>query len=219
MMRFSRYGGNPNIGVFAAVNEDLAFIAADTDSEFVRAVESALGVETVLTTVAGSFVVGSLLVMNSNGALISGLSDQAEANRIDAKIPCHLMSGPNSAVGNNVLVNDRAALVSDFYSDDEVKVIQDALGVECVRGAIAGCSTVGTVCCVTNKGGVCHADATDEEVEFLNDLFKVEFQRTSVNHGTRVVGAGILANSKGALVGDETTPIEMGRIEEGLALY
>jgi translation initiation factor 6 len=33
------------------------------------------------------------------------------------------------------------------------------------------------------------------------------------------VGAGIVANSKGALVGDETTPIEMGRIEDGLVLY
>lgn len=219
MMRFSRYGGNPNIGVFAAVNEDLAFIAADTDSEFVRAVESALGVETVLTTVAGSFVVGSLLVMNSNGAVVSGLSDQAEVDRIDAKIPCTLLQSANSAAGNNILVNDNAALVSEVYTEEEVAVIQDALGVECVRGSIAGCTTVGTICCVTNKGGVCSTDATDDEVEFLQDLFKVEFQRTSVNHGVRYVGAGILANSKGALVGDETTPIEMGRIEEGLALY
>ena len=29
MMRFSRHSGNPNIGVFAAVNESLAFTSAD----------------------------------------------------------------------------------------------------------------------------------------------------------------------------------------------
>ena len=32
-------------------------------------------------------------------------------------------------------------------------------------------------------------------------------------------GSGVIANSKGALVGDATTPIEMGRIEDGLVLY
>ena len=34
-----------------------------------------------------------------------------------------------------------------------------------------------------------------------------------------MVGAGLVANSKGAVVGDETTPIEMGKIEDGLLLY
>jgi translation initiation factor 6 len=47
----------------------------------------------------------------------------------------------------------------------------------------------------------------------------VEAKKGSVNHGSKHVGAGILCNSKGALVGDETTPIEMGKIEDGLALY
>lgn len=66
---------------------------------------------------------------------------------------------------------------------------------------------------------MCHADASDEEVGLIGDVLKVEVNRTTVNHGSRVVGAGIIANSKGAVIGDETTPIEMGKIEEGLALY
>jgi translation initiation factor 6 len=40
-----------------------------------------------------------------------------------------------------------------------------------------------------------------------------------VNHGSKYVGSGVIANSKGALVGDATTPIEMGRLEDGLVLY
>lgn len=56
-------------------------------------------------------------------------------------------------------------------------------------------------------------------MELIMDVLKVEAIRSTVNHGARMVGAGILANSKGALIGDDTTPIEMGKIEEGLALY
>lgn len=219
MMRLSRYGGNPNIGVYAAANESIAFVAGDASPEFLRDLEEALGVKTQMTTVAGSFVVGSLLAMNSNGAVVSGLADGREMETISEFVPCVAIDDPLNAAGNNILANDSGALVNPNYSDDMVRLISDALGVEAVRASIAGYDTVGAVCKVTNKGCVCHADATDEEVALIQDVLKVEAVRTSVNHGSRVVGAGILANSKGALVGDDTTPIEMGKIEDGLVLY
>jgi len=219
MMRYSRYGGSPNIGVFTAVNESVAFIAGDAAPEFVKDVEEALQVKTQLMTVAGSFVIGSLVVMNSNGAVVSGLSDPREVSIIEEYLPCTPIDDPLNAAGNNILANDHGAIINPEYSDEMVKVISDALGVECVRSTIAGVSTVGSVCRATNKGCVCHAEASDEDVQLINDVLKVEAIRTSVNHGARALGAGILANSKGALIGDDTTPIEMGKIEEGLALY
>ncbi len=218
-MRYSRYAGSPNIGVFAAANESFAIIAGDAAPEFVKDLEEALQVKTRMMTVAGSFVIGSLVVMNSNGAVVSGLADSREVELIEEFLPCALLDDTLNAAGNNILANDNGAIVNPEYTDEMVGVIADALGVECVRSSIAGINTVGSICKVTNKGCVCHADATDDDVGLLNDVLKVEAIRTTVNHGARMVGAGILANSKGALIGDETTPIEMGKIEEGLALY
>ncbi len=219
MMRFSRYAGNPNIGVFAVANESVSFIAGDADPLFVKDVEEALQVETHLTTVAGSFVVGSLVVMNSNGAVVSGLSEESELSRIGKILPVTALDDPLNAAGNNILANDNGALVNPDYSKDVIKAISDALGVECVPASIAGINTVGSICKVSNKGCVCHADASEEDLATIKDVLKVEAQKTSVNHGSRMVGAGILANSKGALIGDITTPIEMGKIEDGLNLY
>ena len=62
-------------------------------------------------------------------------------------------------------------------------------------------------------------DASEEEMDLISEVLKVEPYKTTVNHGSRVLGAGTVANSRGVLVGDVTTPIEMGKIEEGLALY
>lgn len=218
-MRYSRYAGTPNIGVYTAVNESFAFIAGDAAPEFVKDVEEALQVETTLMTVAGSFVIGSLVVMNSNGAVVSGLADPREVETIGKCIKCTPIEDPLNAAGNNILANDKGAIVNPQYSKSLVRVISDALGVECVQSPIAGVNTVGSVCRATNIGCVCHADATDEDVKLIQDVLKVECIRTTVNHGSRMLGAGILANSKGALIGDDTTPIEMGKIEEGLALY
>lgn len=220
MMRFSRHSGNPNIGVFASVNESLAFTSADASPEFVRALEGALGVQTIRTTVAGAHVIGSLMTMNSKCAVVSGLADEREIEVIEEHIPCFRLDDPLNAAGNNILVNDSGAIVSPEYGPEVVRALSDALGVEVVPASIAGCNTVGSVCRATNKGCVCHMDASDEEVQLIKDVLKVsEVIRTSVNHGSRMVGAGLVANTKGAVVGDETTPIEMGKIEDGLLLY
>lgn len=219
MMRFSRHSGNPNIGVFAAANENLALISADASPEFERAVGEALGVKTIKTTVAGAHVIGSLVAMNSNCAVVSGLADSREAEVIEACVPCVLLDESLNAAGNNILVNDYGAIVSPEYGHGVAAKLSEALGVEVVFSSIAGCNTVGSVCRATNKGCICHMDASDDELDLIKDVLKVEAVRTSVNHGSRMVGAGVIANSKGAVVGDETTPIEMGRIEEGLVLY
>lgn len=220
MMRFSRHSGNPNIGVFAAANESLAFTSADASPEFVRALEGALGVKTVKTTVAGAHVIGSLMAMNSNCAVVSGLTDEREMEVISEHIPVYRLDDSLNAAGNNILVNDNGAIVSPEYGHAVAKPLSEALGVEVVFSSIAGCNTVGSVCRATNKGCVCHMEASDEEVELIKDVLKVqEVVRTSVNHGSRMVGAGVVANTKGAVVGDETTPIEMGKIEDGLMLY
>lgn len=219
MMRLSRYAGNPNIAVFAAASESLALIAADASPEFVRTVEEALGVESVLLSVGGSFVVGSLTAMNSNGIVVSGLAADDEVARIPGKVPVYRLDDRLNAAGNNILANDNGAIVSPDYPESAVRAIGEALGVEAVSSSIAGISTVGSVCTATNKGCACHMDASDEEIALIKDVLKVEAVRTTVNHGVRAVGAGILANSKGAVVGDESTPIELGRVEDALVLY
>ena len=219
-MRLSRTAGSFNIGVSAVANESLAFTSPDVDDQFLRDLEEALGVKPFKTTVGGSHVTGSLIAMNSNGAAVSGLAEEAELEIIRKQIPIVLLPDYINAAGNNILVNDRGAVVNPDFPDSILKQLEELFGVEVVRSAIAGCNTIGSLCKCNNKGCVCTIDATDDDVELLKEVLKVqEVQRTTVNHGSKYVGSGVIANSKGALVGDATTPIEMGRLEDGLVLY
>ena len=219
-MRRSSYAGSPNIGVFAAVSERLAFVAHDAVDEFVSDIEHILEVEAVRVTVADSFVVGSLVAMNSNGAIISGLAVERETDVMRSKISVALMRDKLNAAGNNILVNDKGAIVNPEIDKKSLAEIEDALGVECVRSSIADIVTVGSVCRATNKGCAVHPDATDKDIQLIKDVLKVDnVVRTTLNHGCRFVSPCVLANSKGAIVGDLSTPIEMGKLEEALDLY
>lgn len=220
MMGFSRYGGNANIGVFAVANEELAFVAHDSSDDFVESIGKTLSVKTVRATVADSFVIGSLVAMNSSFAVISGLASEREISILNKEIETVVLDDKLNAAGNNILINDNGAIVNPDFDKKTIKMLEKTLGIEVVAHTIADINTVGSVCRATNKGAAVHPEATDSDIELIKDILKVDdVGRTTLNHGCRFISPCVLANTKGALVGDESTPIEMGKLEDALALY
>jgi len=217
LLRRLEVNGNPYIGVFCAANEHLLLLESSVPKPAVKHIADALEARAVQTSVAGSTVIGSLVAMNSNGILTSPFVDEGEMETIGEAV--YPLPHRLSAVGNNVLCNDRGAVVHPGYDDDALAFISEALGVPAVRGTVAGIRTVGAVAVATNKGVLCHPHARPAEMELLRTALGVPVAITTANYGSGLVGACMVANSKGAVVGSKTTPIELGRIEEGLGYF
>ena len=217
MLRRLEVNGNPYIGVFCAANEDLLLLDPAVPKPAVRRIAEALEARAVQTNVAHSSVLGSLVAMNSNGILASPFIEEGEIEAIGG--PVYPLPHRLSAVGNNVLCNDRGAVVHPGYNDDAVAFISEALGVPAARGTVAGVRTVGAVAVATNKGVLCHPHARPAEMDLLKQTLGVPVAITTANYGSALVGACMVANTKGAVVGSKTTPIELGRIEEGLGYF
>ena len=217
MIRRLEIAGNPYVGVFCAANDELAVVAPDVPKSAVRHIEGALETRAIVTRIGHSTVVGSLLAMNSKGILASPFIDEEELEAIgDAVYPLpHRLS----AVGNNVLCNDHGAVVHPGYDDESLAFIKEVLDVPVVRGTVAGVRTIGAAAVATNKGAVCHPHARPAEMDLLKTTLQVPVMITTANYGAAQIGACIVANSHGAVIGGRTTPIEIGRIEEGLGLY
>ncbi len=160
-------------------------------------------------------MIGSLLTLNSHGAVVTGFVEKEEL-RAFGDFPVLVLPHRLNAAGNNILCNDRGAVVHPGYDDKTLRLISDALGVEAVRGTLAGMRTIGSAGVATNKGVLVHPHASERELEIVQNVLKVPARITTANYGTAQVGACLVANSKGAVVGMRTTPIELGRIEEGL---
>jgi translation initiation factor 6 len=219
MLRLGDINGSPYIGVYCAASEDIAVVADTADPKAVKELAQTLGVQIVRTTIAGGTIVGSLLAMNSNGVIVTNFAEPHELARFPKGLRITKMEEKLNAAGNNLLVSDTAALVNPGVSDKTVKRLQDTLGVEVQRGRVAGIETVGSVCIATSKGVVCHPRTSEDELKWLSDLFKVPATVATLNYGTPYLGACAVANSKGAYVGSKSTPIELGRLDDGLSLY
>ena len=209
--------GNPNIGVYVSVSEKAALIPIDAPEKVEKALENALKVEVYRCTVYGSPLLGVLSVMNSNGLIVGKLVRDEELRLfkklLGDSLVIEVLDVKENAVGNLVLANDKGALVSKKLPGKCVSQIADALDIEVARADIAGSYLVGALGVATNKGVLLTPLASEEEVAFVESVLRVEKADVgTVNRGNIFVRSGLAANSKGALVGYETTGPELMRI-------
>ena len=63
---------------------------------------------------------------------------------------------------------------------------------------------------------VVHPKASNEDRERMKELFGVDPHISTANFGSPYLGASMLANDRGALVGSRSSGVELNRIENSL---
>lgn len=217
MIRRFNLRGNPNLGVAISTTDQAALVPPNLEDKDLKLMEEALQVPLIKTHISGSNLAGALAVGNSQGFVVSKYAFDREIDAIrETGLAVERIPDRLTAVGNIVLVNDHGALINPLLSDKSAELISSTLDVDVERGKIANFMITGSVALATNKGVLTHPSATPEELKLLESTLKVPADVGTVNRGTRLVGAGAVANSHGVLVGQDTTGPEMARIEESL---
>ncbi|AAT42792.1 translation initiation factor IF-6 [Picrophilus oshimae] len=205
------------IGVYARTWNDVTFLPVNISDEEKRIFEETLKTEVYKISIGNSFLIGSMLSMNSNGIVVADHGiDNLKSLNINGRNILSINNKLNAA-GNNIIANDHAALIHKSFPDSIRKKIEDVLGVETVKGSIAGIKTVGSVAVLNDRGMLVTSEADEDEIKYLSDLFKINVKTGTANFGSNYVGASIIANSNGILVGEATTSIELGRIDDTLS--
>jgi len=208
--------GSPVVGVFAACTDAYVFVPYDISDEIIKELEASLGVEAHRTSISGSSIIGSLVRGNSRGAIVADFVLERELRAIKKYIKAVRLTEELNAAGNLIIANDTAALVHPDLTDISVEKIKKTLGVDVKQGTIGGLKTVGMAGIATNKGVLVHPKSTPAEIGMIEELFGIPVDIGTVNFGSPLVGSGILANSTGYVVGEETTGPEISRIEDTL---
>lgn len=204
--------GSAEVGLFALATDKYLIISRSVNPSKRRVFENFLSLRATPVTLAGSILVSPFIAGNSNGLVISNLLLDEEVEHLRrelAGVNIGFLRTKLTAVGNLILCNDKGAVVSHLLGRENIRILEDILGVEAVPIRLADRSYVGSVAAVTNIGGLVHVDADEDDLAALSNILKVTVKVGTVNGGLKYVRSSIVANSRGVVVGARTTGPEL----------
>jgi len=211
---------SPNIGVFLRGNDRFLLVPKGLAQTKTDKLCEHLKVTAVPSSIGESRLLGPLASMNNNGILVSRLAEESEMNEIRAATGLNIsrLESRLTAVGNLVVANDRCSLVSPLLEHGAVAQVRDVLGTEVERTPIGEFHQVGSFVVATNSGAAVYPGLSEREVGRLGSLLGVDAYPTSVNRGVPYVASGVIANSRNAIVGSQTTGPELVFITRALGV-
>ena len=214
MDRIVSIAGDPHIGVFTRVFEDIAIVPPEIPPELTERYEEAFRVEVIRTTIQGSPIIGSLVSGNSNGLIVTGMARDEEINLLTEYRDVMLLEEGMNAAGNVILANDNFAAVHPEMEEELMDALSDFLKVPVIPLTLGDVKTVGMAAVATNTGVVVNPRSTPGEIQILEQVCEVPVGKGSITMGNALVGTGLVANSHGYLAGIGTSGYELGRIED-----
>lgn len=208
--KYDVYRGS-NIGVYTSVNDDFVFVPNGFAKSKADNLAKYLKTQPVYCAVGNTRLLGALMVVNNNGALIPNISSPHELSYLkqETDLNVEIINTRFTALGNLICANDKGAIVSPVFSKESVKKIQDVLGVETIQKRIAGYHQVGAMAVATNKGGIIHPEVDDEDLKNFSNVLGVSLEPATINGGIPYVTSGTLANNNAVVVGELTSGPEI----------
>ena len=125
--------GSPYLGVYLRVSERGVVAPPSLPDALGHEIERLFGAPVIRTTVLDSELVGSLLALNSSGAIVAEEPGARERHHLASMGPLTVVPTLQNALGNNVLANDLGALVHPGLSESAAARIGEALRVRVAR--------------------------------------------------------------------------------------
>ena len=210
--------GSPNIGVYCYCSEDLAIVPPGLTNRKLTKFAQTLDVGLCKTTVGGSTLVGALVTGNSKGVLVPHTIKDYELQRIEEFSKVIIVESNWTALGNVVLANDYGAVIHPDAPNQIIESLNRELGVPTAYGKIGSLPFVGSLAIATNRGAILSPNALSEEENVIENALHVDAELSTTNGGVPYVKSGILANSKGAIVGQLTRGAELMQISRTLGV-
>ncbi len=203
--------------MFACTTDEYTFVPHYTPDDFVELARETLGTDVIRLSLCSSNLIGIFLLANANGAVVPAIAYKDERAALGEYLDVSVIHD-FTAIANLASCNDKGCAVSPLLSKKAVGTISEALGVKAEPTTIAGLDVTGSCLAATNKGFLSNPNATDKDLTHLKGVLGVDGSTGTLNYGNPFVKGGMIANSRGAIIGSTTTPFELSRVDDALFL-
>lgn len=219
-VELAQFAGNINIGLYSVTTDKYSIVADSLPDKFVDTLKRVLHTD-IYTFTIDPTIVGALIKGNSNGLVLSSIISPDVERNLKQTFPdlnITRFDFDYFALGNLILTTDKVSLLSPIIPKETRNAIGETLGTEVITLKLNNSDLVGSLV-ITNMIGAIASPLIEnsDELENILDLLSLKKIDTStVNRGAQFPSSGIICNSKGALLGQNSTGIETIAITNAL---
>jgi len=215
------FHGDPNIGLHGLATDKYCIVGKCVSDKQVAELENVLKVPVYRATLYGTDLIGLFATGNSSVLLIPKIVFENELKALKSlmeklNVKVAVIDTEHTAFGNNILLSDSIAIISSAFNQASQKQIKDALGIKPTIMNLANMSVPGSVSKITNKGAIFSPNLSDDDIKKVESLLKIEIGLGTVNLGNPFLSAGLIANSFGFAIGQQSSGFEISRVDESL---
>jgi translation initiation factor 6 len=206
--------GSIYTGLFGITNDKICFLPSSVDEKSEKIVASTLDVKVIRASIYTSPLLAVFAKMNNKYAYLPNFASAKEIEIIEKDIKVKVLD-TEQTIGNLIELNDTSAIVSKTLAQKTIKELEKT-GLSVLQMNIGKTEITGSSIVTTNNGFLVNPYVTKEEVLKLQEILKLKGGSSTANTGDYLVRNSILANTKGMVLGEQTTPFEINKIEEAL---
>ena len=224
ILKYQIFGKN-SVGVYLTVNNAYGLYPSILLEPVVEKIKSVFKEPFYPFSINNSNLVGVYTASNKYGIIVPHIIREDELNqlkkyseKLNNDYQIGVLRSKDNAFGNLIVCNDKGAIISSFLEDYKEQ-IEDTLKVETVVYEFVNNYLPGSISLANNKGCLVHPLATDEEIEIISEILKVEeVDVSTVNRGMPYLSSGAIVNDQSGIFGFECTGPEMMRLTNVLML-
>ena len=206
--------GSNAIGTFGYVTDEIGILSPVVSEQEEKIIKETLQLESVIrTTIAGVNTIGIFIIGKGDTIIVPSIASEEEIKNLEELFKVKIIDAINDALRNNYYVwSKKSLLIAPSELRKEAKNIAKMLNLDLVtvdeKEIELGSSIAGN-----DRGIIVNPDIYPKLRELSDNVYE-----GTVNMGDGFVGAGMLINNKGYVVGSKTTGIELAQIDEYLFL-
>lgn len=209
---------SPYVGIFAATSDEVTILPESTLPKEEEKVRELLQTRIVTCSLAASSVVGCLCRGNKQGFVFPSIVEDKELEQLREKKVNVLRTQTNLCLGNWIALNDSVLVHHKRFPQKVVDEIAEFLKVKAISVNWEFTELVGASLVLTNNGFVVDPRIPEKAFLELEKAIGIKGKWSTANYGDLHIGNSLLANTKGALVGSNSTNVEIVSIDDGLSM-
>ena len=211
----TNFHNNPNIGLYGFATDSYCILPTNIPKKLVEKVSSVLKVPVYQLKIFGTDLIGILVTGNKDILLVPDIIYEDELKQLKKTgLKFEIISTKFTALGNNIIIKDDLCLVNPELEDSTSNQLKKHFKLKKLE--VANMPTIGSCMILNKEGCLVHRDASEKDVNEISKTLSLKTDIGTVNTGSPYVRTGLIANSNGYIMGNDTTGVEMQRIDSTL---